>query len=178
MRLSINEELSLKQIEISDTAPIFKIIDGQRPYLGKWLPFVEFTKDFSDVEAFIKSVVNAPESSFEFVFTIRKIDEIIGLISFKNTDFRDKKTEIGYWLSQEYQGNGIMTLSVTTLCNFAFNTLKLNRIEIKCAIENHSSIAVTKKLGFTYEGIQRHGEYVSKNCFRDLKVYSLLKSDY
>jgi len=101
--LKIDTEIELKQLEQSDSIDIFKTIDSQREYLGEWLPFVEFTKDVSDTERFVDSVVNAPEDRFEYVFAIRRQNEFIGIIGFKGTDKVNKKTEIGYWLSEKYQ---------------------------------------------------------------------------
>ncbi|WP_120239564.1 hypothetical protein [Marinifilum flexuosum] len=46
--IKIDTEIELKQIELSDSKAIFETIDSQREYLGKWLPFVEFTKEVSD----------------------------------------------------------------------------------------------------------------------------------
>ena len=58
-------------MEASDATDIFKTIDSQRSYLGKWLPFVEFTKQLSDTEQFVGTIVNVPKTQFEYVFTIR-----------------------------------------------------------------------------------------------------------
>jgi ribosomal-protein-serine acetyltransferase len=177
MIIDIDKNLILNQLEQSDSADIFKTIDTQREYLGKWLPFVAYTKEISDTEQFVNSVVNAPEDRFEYIFTIKKCDEFVGLIGFKDTDKQNKKTEIGYWLSEKHQKQGIITKSVEKLCDFAFNQQGINRIQIKCAIENFSSINIPKKLGFRLEGIERQGELLTNDLFTDLVIYSKLKSD-
>jgi ribosomal-protein-serine acetyltransferase len=178
MLLRIDENVVLKQLEISDAKDVFQTIDSQKDYLGRWLPFVEYTKQLSDSEKYIDSVVNAPGDKFEYVFTIKKCDEFVGLIGFKDTDKQNKKTEIGYWLSEKYQKQGIMTKSVEKLCDLAFNHLNINRIQIKCAVGNSSSINIPKRLGFQMEGIERQGELLSGNIYTDLVIYSKLKSDY
>src|SRR5690606_16567243 len=114
-------DIDLKQLEQSDAAGIFKTIDSQREYLGRWLPFVEYTTELSDSEDYVNSVINAPEERFEYVFSIRKKGKFVGLIGFKDTDHHNQKTEIGYWLSEVYQKQGIITKSVEKLCDFAFN---------------------------------------------------------
>ncbi|MGD8780919.1 MAG: GNAT family protein [Ignavibacteria bacterium] len=177
MIIKIDTEIELKQLEQSDSIDIFRTIDSQREYFGKWLPFVEFTKEISDTEKFVESVVNAPEDRFEYVFAIRKQNKFVGLIGFKDTDKLNKKTEIGYWLSEKYQKQGIITKSVDKLCDFAFNKQGINRIQIKCAVENKPSINIPQKLGFKFEGIERDGELLTGNVFTDLEVYSKLKSD-
>lgn len=177
MIIKIDNEIELRQLEVTDAIDIFEAIDNQRDYLGKWLPFVIFTKTVSDSETFVNSVVNAPRERFELQFTVRRQDQFIGLIGFKDTDRTNKKTEIGYWLSEKYQKRGIITKSVEKLCDFAFNKLDLNRVQIKCAVGNQRSKNVPKRLGFKFEGIERQGELLTGNIFTDLEIYSKLKSD-
>ncbi len=177
MTIKVDKEIELKQLDPSDSTVIFNTINNQRDYLGKWLPFVAFTKEISDTERFVDSVVHAAEDRFEYVFAIRKYNEFIGLIGFKDTDKQNKKTEIGYWLSEKYQKQGIVTKSVDKLCDFAFNKLDINRIQIKCAIGNIPSQHIPKRLGFRFEGIERQGELLSGDFFTDLEIYSKLKSD-
>ncbi|MFA7401791.1 MAG: GNAT family protein, partial [Bacteroidales bacterium] len=90
---------------------------------------------------------------------------------------QNQKTEIGYWLSESFQKKGIMSLSVKALIDYAFQQLQLNRIQIKCAVGNNESKHIPQRLGFTFEGIEREGEFLSDNTFTDLEVYSILKKD-
>lgn len=177
MTIRVDTEIELKQLEQSDSIDIFNTINNQRDYLGKWLPFVAFTKKISDTEQFVDTVINATEDKFEYVFAIRKRNEFAGFIGFKDTDKQNKKTEIGYWLSEKYQKQGIVTKSVDKLCDFAFNKQEINRIQIKCAVENISSKNIPKKLGFKFEGVERQGELLTGNYYTDLEIYSKLKSD-
>ena len=177
MILEIDAQLQLKQLEKTDAEVIFTSIDNQREYLGKWLPFVALTKKLADTQAFVDAVVKASEERFEYVFTILKDSEFVGLIGFNGTDKNNQKTEIGYWLSEGHQKQGIMTKSVKKLCEFGFEKLGLNRIQINCAVGNYPSIRIPQTLGFTFEGIQREGERLTGNVFTDLEIYSKLKND-
>jgi ribosomal-protein-serine acetyltransferase len=177
MIIKIDEELELRQLEKGDSKDIFRTIDSQREYLGKWLPFVEFTKKESDSEEFVDSVLSVPTEKSEYIFTIRKCNEFAGLIGFKDSDRLNKKTEIGYWLSEGFQKQGIVTKAVEKLCEYAFNELDMNRVQIKCAVGNVPSKNVPKRMGFKLEGIERQGELLSGNIFTDLEIYSKLKYD-
>jgi len=175
MIVEIDASLKLRQIEMADADAIFETINSQRTYLEKWLPFVMFTKKVTDTEAFIKTVIEAPEECFEYVFTIREDARFVGLISFKETDRINGVTEIGYWLSENDQKKGIVSRSVIKLCDFAFDTLQLNKVLIKCAVGNFGSINIPKKLGFTFEGIEPDGEMLSDGNCVDLEVYCMKK---
>lgn len=174
----VRDDIILRQIMPMDADDIFHTIDTQRTYLGEWLPFVANTLTVNDSIDFINTIVRAADEKELCVFTIRKNEQFAGILGFKGTDFANKKTEIGYWLSEDYQGQGIMTHSVKTLCNRAFKKLNINRIQIKCAARNKRSSAIPERLGFTFEGIEREGEMMSHGQFVDLKVYSLLKGDW
>ena len=177
MILYVAKNIVLKQLELTDTPDIFNTIDTQREHLGPWLPFVETTKQLSDTHAFVESVVNSPKDRMEYTFTIRVNGRMAGLIGFKATDRANKKTEIGYWLSRDFLGRGIMSRSVSTLCDFAFRELDMNRIQIKCALANTPSRNIPQRLGFKLEGIERAGELLTGGVFTDLAVYSRLRGD-
>ena len=175
--IEIRENLFLKELEIEDAEHIFKAIDSQREYLGKWLPFVEFTKTVKDSLDYVNSVVTMPKECKEYQFAIFCGSDFAGLAGFKGTDRLNRKSEIGYWLCEEFQGRGIITDSVHALVNFGFSELNLNRIQIKCAPENVKSNNIPKRLGFSFEGIERDSEFVKEGVFRDANVWSLLKRE-
>jgi ribosomal-protein-serine acetyltransferase len=173
----VSENIILKQIELSDSDDIFSAIDNQREYLGKWLPFVETTRVVDDTKGFIRSMLEPEIESREYTFVIHFNGDFAGLIGFKGTDRQNKKTEIGYWLSEKYQKKGIVFESVKALLNFAFNELEMNRVQIKCATGNIPSRNIPLRLGFRFEGIERDGELLAGGVFTDIEVYSLLKND-
>lgn len=171
--ITVNEALLLKQIELADANDVFETINSQRTYLRKWLPFVDHTRDIEDSIQFIKTVNRNDES----VFVLNYQQNFAGLIGFRATDSSNKKTEIGYWLSEPFQKKGIVTNAVKALVKYAFNELDMNRIEINCAVRNEASKRIPQKLGFVLEGIERDGELLSDGLFVNLERYSLLKSD-
>lgn len=178
MILKIDENLQLELVKLSDAQEIFNAVDSQREYLGEWLPFVPFIKEVADEEKFIQSNLETLEQTKEYVFCIRKNGNFVGLISFIKTDKANQKTEIGYWILKEFQKQGIVTKSVERLCDFAFNELGMNRLQIRCAVGNLPSKGIPKRLNFVFEGIERQGERASEGVFRDLEVYSKLKEDF
>lgn len=175
--IKIDESINLRQIIPMDAEDVFDLIDRERDYLGQWLPFVAQTLSVDDSISFINAINKAAEEKDICVFTIRKDESCIGVIGLKATDFENHKTEIGYWLSEKQQGQGIITRSVEALCQRAFTKMDINRIQIKCAVGNMRSKAIPQRLGFTLEGIERDGELMSNGKYVDLEIYSLLRRD-
>jgi ribosomal-protein-serine acetyltransferase len=171
----INNQLRLRQIGLSDAREMFDTIERDRDYLRKWLPFVDWTRSVGDSEYFINSLHSRTLNPSDLVFTIRFEGKFAGLIGFKNTDKVNRKSELGYWLSESFQKKGIMTASVKALVDYAFAQLGINRIQIRCATGNMPSKRIPQRLGFTLEGIERDGEILSDGSFTDLEIYSLVK---
>ena len=171
----VSNELLLERLNINDAATIFHAIDQNRSYLSPWLPFIDFTREIKDTEGFINTVISQRDASKNEAYTIWFKGEFAGIISFNNTDRVNEKTEIGYWLVEEKIHRGIIHQSCQALIQLAFEKMGMNRITIKCAVGNNASEKVARRLGFSFEGIERNGERYH-NHFFDLKVFSMLKS--
>ena len=171
--LQVNEQICLRQIELADAERIFTIIDEERDYFGRWLPFVAKTNRVEDTQNFIRSL-----SPQEQTFTIRLCRETVGVIGLYAVDSDNLKLEIGYWLKPSVQKRGIMTSSVITLINYLFQDLHFNCVRIKCEAENLPSRRIPERLGFVKEGIERQGSLLPNNKFADLVIYSLLALEW
>jgi ribosomal-protein-alanine N-acetyltransferase len=85
--------------------------------------------------------------------------------------------ELGYVLSREHWGKGLMPEAVRAVIAFGFEKLSLNRIQARCIAENVASARVMEKAGMTYEGTLRESEFI-KGAYRDIKLYSILRREY
>ena len=174
--IKVKPGIHLEAIGVSMAQIIFETIDRDREYLRKWLPFVDITREVSDTEMFIKSMVWQNDHKKDQVYTIWYNMEFAGLIGFKDSDWVNNKTELGYWLAEKMQGKGIVTLCTQALVKYAFNKLGMNRVQLKVAVGNSKSAAIPQRLGFQLEGIERDGELIN-GTYYDLQIFSLLKSD-
>jgi ribosomal-protein-serine acetyltransferase len=177
--LTVDRNIYLKPAELTDAEIIFNAINANREYLRPWLPFVDFTKEPADTENFIKSSFTPEGERSDEVFLIFCDDAFAGLIGlkFNKQDRPNKKTEIGYWIIEKFQGRGLITKSCRRLIERAFNELGLNRAQLKIAVGNKRSLNVAERLNFVFEGIERDGELLAGG-FIDLKVFSVLKKEF
>jgi ribosomal-protein-serine acetyltransferase len=86
-------------------------------------------------------------------------------------------TELGYWISERFEGRGLVITTCRVLIDYAFNELALNRIVISCSAENQKSRAIPEKLGFKQEGILRQSEWL-QDRFVDMVIYGLLAKEW
>lgn len=175
--IKVDEELVLEELRYSSAAEIFNAITSNREHLRRWLPFIDFTKKQSDTEQFIKSVKQSRCPKPDLIYELRYHKELAGLIALKEVDYLQRKTEIGYWLSEKFEGKGIITRSCSALLDHCFDDLGLNRVQIKAATGNAQSLLIPERLGFKFEGIEREGEYLNGE-FVDLMIYSMLQKHW
>ncbi|MDP4186912.1 MAG: GNAT family protein [Bacteroidota bacterium] len=173
----VNQDIALRNIKVEHADEIYNLISRNRHALRKWLPFVDNTLRPNDTRRYILQVNEDVEKSQEIVFEVWFKNQIAGLISYRSIDYINQKIEIGYWLSPQFEGKGIITLSVRELIRHAFNDMNINRIYIRCGIENTKSSNIPKRLNFKFEGIERDGQLLNGK-FIDLEVYSLLKVEW
>ena len=89
-------------------------------------------------------------------------------------DIRSRDAEMGYILSDEYKGRGIMTQAVALACAEAFETLDILRITAEVFFPNAASRRVLEKNGFEQEGTLRRAVCKDGNVY-DLCIYGKLK---
>lgn len=177
MKIKADNDIVLQAIRIKSAREIFECMDNSREFLREWLPFVDVTKTWKDTEKYIRTVHEGSDADKNMGFEVRFKDKIVGLIGLKDIDLVNNKAEIGYWLSLDAVGKGIMTRSCKALIQYSFSDLKLNKIWIRCAVNNPRSYNIPKQLGFTFEGTERQGSLM-RGKYTDLKVYSLLKKEW
>lgn len=147
--IRIDEETVLRIYEERHAQEVAELIDQNRSYLRKWLPWVDDSRNVEDSRAFIRSSLQQFAQNEGFQMGIWYRGKLAGGIGYQQLDWADRKVEIGYWLGEAFQGKGLMTKACRTPITYAFTELGLNRVEIHCAAENIRSCAIPKRLGFT-----------------------------
>jgi ribosomal-protein-serine acetyltransferase len=172
--LIVDDELQLHPVCCEHAEPLFMLVDENRDYLARWLPFPPLIKSVDDIAAFIDKSVDGWENKELIACLIVYLGKPAGIISFNKILKPLEKAEIGYWLAEPLQGKGIVTRACKRIIRFGFDELKLSKIEIRAARHNQPSRAVCERLGATLEGIitqsqNLHGEII------DHALYALHK---
>jgi len=84
----------------------------------------------------------------------------------------------GYFLGKEFTGKGYATESANALIQYAFEQLKVLRIDLRCAADNIASIQVAKRCGFTQEGCFRQHHRKKDGTLVDMLWFGLLLSEW
>ena len=101
--------------------------------------------------------------------------QAVGTISLTvGRDVYRKSGELGYWLGEDFWGQGIMTAAVQQICQEGFERFGLVRIYAEPYAYNTPSRRVLEKAGFTLEGVMRRGVYKDGQV-QDYCMYALLR---
>ena len=143
-----------------------------RSFLSDRIPYPYTDRD---AEAWLSMVFRLDGS--EGIFrAIKKDGQLIGNISVeKKADIYRLDGEIGYFLLDEYKGQGIMTEAVSQICELAFSELDICRITGLVFVENTASARVLEKNGFKPEGCMKQA-VIKNGMLHDLLVYGKLKT--
>ncbi len=175
--LKVTDQIELRLPNLIFAEELFELIDKQRVYLSKWLPWVDMTHSINQTQAFIKASKLYNKGGQRLSTFVFRNNELVGSIGLVKIDKVNKSAEIGYWLNQDYQGESIISKSCRVLINYTFKHMDINRLEIKAAIGNSKSLAIPKKLGFQHEAILREAIFI-RDEFHDIQLFSLLKKEW
>ena len=172
----VREGLELGLLEEHHAEDLYAAVDMNRDYLRQWLPWVDMTHCPGDTQQFIRTTTMEFASRSSIVTGIWWDSSLVGTIGLHKIDWLNRRGEIGYWIVEQAQRQGLVSCSVIAMLRYAFHDLNLNRVEIRCAVGNCRSSAVPERLGFRFEGVARDGQWLNGK-FVDLRIYSKLARD-
>lgn len=107
----------------------------------------------------------------------RDNDQLIGTCGLFRWNKSWRNCMIGFELARDCHRQGYMSEAVSSILEYGFVNMQLNRIQAETHAENIASGSLIQKLGFEFEGVHReHGFWGSQ--FHDLNCYSLLAKDW
>ncbi|WP_164545805.1 GNAT family N-acetyltransferase [Paenibacillus albus] len=114
------------------------------------------------------------DKKYSFGIFLNENDTLVGSISI-NHIYRGplQRGMIGYQLDAQYNGRGFTTEAVSLAVAYAFNELKLHRIDAGVMLSNIGSMRVLEKAGFHKEGIERRGVLINGQ-WEDHQILAIL----
>lgn len=173
----LDDDLELRPVEEGFAEELTALVRRDLAHLRPWMPWASERYSVEDAREFIRRQIRQSAEDQAFATVILYAGRIAGSIGYNHIDWSNRKTDIGYWLGSAYQGRGIMTRACRALVEHAFRELRLNRVEIYCAVENRRSRRIPERLGFRQEGTHRQAEWVHDH-FKDLVSYSALAAEW
>ena len=83
---------------------------------------------------------------------------------------------VGYWISERYAGRGITPFALATAIDHAFDAVGLHRVEVNIRPDNHSSLAVVRKLALRDEGVRAAYLHINGQ-WHDHRSFAVVKEE-
>ncbi len=169
------KRLVLRPLKMTDGPSVFQFAKDKRvgPNAG-WKP----NKTVEETMKFIQYSIKKRDFGQPGVYGImlKKTTTIIGTIEVHSV--QGHKGEIGFVLHPDYWNQGIITEAAKAVIIYAFEVLKLERLQYGYFLFNEASKRVCEKLGFTFEGILRKKYKLYTGEIIDEAINSIIKDDY
>jgi ribosomal-protein-alanine N-acetyltransferase len=141
------ERLTLRQLVINDDQEIFTLRSDSE--INKYLDR-QIASTIDDARDFINRVnenINKNDSLY-WAITFSGNNILIGTVCLFSFSDENDNCEIGYELLTNFQGQGIMKEALEKVIDYAFNTIKVQKIDAFFHRDNKSSVKLLEKFSF------------------------------
>jgi RimJ/RimL family protein N-acetyltransferase len=160
------------------------LVEGVGEYdVAKMLLRIPHPYHKKDADDYIKKVIKRwkqkIKEDYNFFIELKSEKKVIGAIDINRIDIFAGTGTTGSWINKKYWRNGYVTEAKIALNDFAFNKLKLRRLDSFVCRDNKASNATQLKMGYVFEGMRRKAKRaLATGKIHDVNMYGLLKEDW
>ena len=174
MKTLETERLILREFRETDLEDFYEY--AKSPNIGPragWPPHKSKEDSLGILNKFI-------ESNEVWALIDKKSNRLIGSLGLHKDHIRSAEDAkmLGYVLSEDYWGQGIMVEAAKAAIRYAFENLNIKLLTIHHYSFNLQSKRVIEKCGFLYEGTLRHAAQIYDGSVYDLVCYSMTKEEW
>lgn len=152
------KRLVLREWNENDVEDLIEGLNNKE--VSKWLAFVPYPYTKKDAEKWIEFCIeNAKKvmdrTSYDFAIELKCEKKVIGGITLDKINKFQGTAGGGIWINTKYHCQGYGTEAFGKRIDFAFNELKLRRLENGFLNGNQSSFKMQEKFGYKIEGMRR-----------------------
>jgi len=150
----------------------------QDPEISRWTR-VPSPYGPADARAYLMARYDALEAGTSAPFAIVTATDpahLLGSVSLLRMAWQHARGEVGYWLARDARGHGHASRAVRLICDWGFEVLGLERIDLLAATGNAGSQHVAARVGFTREAVLR-AYMTSKDGRQDMVAFGLLRGE-
>ena len=170
----------------------------RKPKISDWKDVLEACKDLAvtrylstvphsykkeDARWFVKDCLKKwgkkEQENFPFFIELKSEKKVIGVLEIHKYSKQHKTCGTGSWINKKYWRKGYITEAKIAVNEFAFNKLKVRKMETEVYDKNNASNATQKSMGYKYEGTRlKHHIAKSTGKIHDAYLYGLFRKDW
>ncbi|MEV8631240.1 GNAT family protein [Streptosporangium sp. NPDC051023] len=130
---------------------------GLMPFLSPWTDGEATDRAHRTIQYHFRTWGRWSQESWACPLAVIFEGEVVGTQEMAATDFAvTREVSTGSWLGRGFHGRGIGTEMRAAVLHLAFEGLGARYATSGAFADNHASLAVTRKLGYTNDGVQIH----------------------
>ena len=154
-----------------------KLVRESYNFLEPWLSWVTSNYTDDDARGMVNRFLNKLADNNGMPVAMFHDNAFAGWAAYLYWNWNGLRSELGYWLGQEFIGQGTATRTVRAMTDFAINELGINRIDILTDVQNEPSGRVALRAGYRHEGVRR--QFVMRQGKPlDMNVYVMLAENW
>jgi ribosomal-protein-alanine N-acetyltransferase len=176
----VGERVWLRPPERGDYEEWAGLRAGSRNFLTPWEP--SWPPDALSRSSFRARIARYAEDwrtdqGYNF-FIFRDEGALVGGIGLSNLRRGVAETaSLGYWVGEPFARQGLMSAALPLVLDFAFDRLRLHRVEAACLPSNEPSRGVLLRTGFGQEGYARRYLQIDGK-WQDHLLFAILREDW
>ena len=132
---------------------------------------------WEQTEEWLERRLNGDAGGEGYVIADKETGKYLGQIDLMMIDPIARKAEVAIVLMKSAQGKGYAKESIRLLLAYAFHTMNLNRVWLKCAEENTPAVKCYEKSGFKKEGILRNDLFIDGK-YQNAIIMGILREEF
>ena len=166
--------VTLRALETEDLDFVRDLIND--PEIERTIVGWSWPKPRKEQEQWFMDYVNSEKKVRYIIET--PLDGRVGLTGLQDIDWKNgSATGAGIRIRKDVQSKGLATDAYMTLFKYAFEELRLHRINTSAFEDNLASLKFLEKCGCKREGIQREAIY-KEGTYKNLVMLAILEDDY
>ena len=173
-----NNAVRLTPLKIEDSK---KLVDFAINEPDLWTYSLIQANSPDKMKVYIEKAIESRKNSNSYPFLVfdKRKNQYAGSTRFYDVQIENATLQLGFtWYGKDFQGTGINKNCKYLLLEFAFEVLKMERVEFRADNENTRSINAMKSIGCIVEGVLRSNTYKPNGKRRDSIVLSILADEW
>ena len=173
------ERLILRKFTMDDVTDVYNnwLSDPDVAMYMQWDAHTDVKQTHDWVAGYY--VANYDKHNFyRWAIALKVDNNAIGSVGFNIEKEYDSVADVSYALCKRFWNKGIMSEALKAVVAFAFDEVKINRLEAFHAVSNPGSGRVLQKAGMKYEGHARQKYRNRQRGFEDCNMYAIIADEY
>lgn len=176
-----SKRLALRCYRPGDGAMYYQMLRANWAHLYEFLPAsLMAVQNETDAEVLIRKLMAEWNLRNLLIFGVweKATGAYVGESYLANADWDVPRIEVGYFIVKGSTGQGYATEVARATIRYAFDYLKVLRVDLRCAADNQASRRVAAHCGFIQEGCFRQHHRKKDGALVDMLWFGLFQSEW